>query len=420
MSRRAIILSIIFIFLVAAGCSGSGGVTPERGSAVVGIIGSPGEFPELDTVAANLEEQFGSVKYIEPGEYPAGMSCLLITGISGDERHNRIRNEYFDKRGVPPDQWDPGRMAFRLHIRERNIRAVGLIAMNRAELRNWLRYMNDEFAKGRRFDFEGGEWRMHCREIAADEVAPSEREAQWGTYAHQRMSEIAVVEMGYDTKVRKDAGQAYAIDFYYNDELKYTSYVAGNETPMQLLIRGAWECDIIHDKLFEGVFENLLYRKLGHAWFPPNGDPGLADDFAWTYGVAAAWRFIWDKEGPAYYYLGLTMHLIEDVGIPLHTKLNILDQILYHTAIENDLDEFWYEEIDYGIHDQPIHSFTDLKGAIAELGTASNQDFDDLISGYVWGWLFGYDDYYNVARNSAARTMSYVKGLLQLAEPYTG
>ena len=103
----------------------------------------------------------------------------------------------------------------------------------------------------------------------------------------------------------------------------------------------------------------------------------------------------------------------------MHTEPDIINQLLWHNAIEEDLDEFWFEEIDYGIPGQSIHAFTDIKGAIADNATAANEDFYPLINAYIWGWLFGYDEYYTIARNNAKRTMGYVKGLYELAEPFT-
>lgn len=409
------------LLMIAAGCSGSSGVLPGRDAATVGIVGDAVDFPELMDIKAHLESQYGPVSFISPGEYPPRMKYVFVTEYLGGPRLEQIRERYFNPGELRDDIFWPEPLVMRDEGGRRpGVKMIMLIARNRHELRNLLRYIRRELDRGKPFDFEGGEWDIREREVDADEVPNRDREGQWGWVAHQKITEVAATEMGYDTKTRKDSGAAYAIDFIYNSEVKYTSYIAGDETPMELLIRGSWECDVIHDAMFEGIFENLLYRRLGHAWFPPDGWLGSADDWAYTYAFAAAWNFIWNTEGRAYYFLGLTTHLFEDVGIPLHTKADVIDQLLWHTAIENDLDEFWYEEIDYAIDNQPIYAVTaDIKAAIAELATESNKDFDDLISGYVWGWLWGYDEYYDIARESAARSTSYVKGLYQLAEPFT-
>jgi hypothetical protein len=332
----------------------------------------------------------------------------------------QIRNRYFQPGEFHDEMSWPEPLVLRDECERRpGVKMIMLIARNRQELHGLLGHVRQELDNGKPFDFEGGEWDIREREVEAADIPPMDRSGQWGWLAHQRMTEVAAIEMGYNTKTRKDPGAAYAIEFLYDGVVKYTSYITGDETPMELMIRGSWECDVIHDAMFEGIFENLLYRRLGHAWFPPDGWLGSADDWAYTYAWASALNFIWNTEGRAYYYLGLCTHLFEDVGIPLHTKADVIDQLLWHTAIEDDLDEFWYEEINSVIYGQPVQPVTDIKGAIAELATISNADFDDLISAYVWGWLWGYEEYYDIARESAQRSTSYVKGLYALAEPFT-
>ncbi len=420
MKLRFLFLFMIVIFVTSMGCSGSSGVAPDREGTVVGIVGDSAAFPELTGIATHLESQFGPVAFISPGERPQRMKYLFVTGFLGGENIPPIRDNYFDPPGFPTDMFWPEPLVQRDEGRHMpGVNMIILIARNRLELQHLLRYVKEELDKGKPFDFHGGTWNIEQRKIDPDDVPPRDRQGEWGWVAHTRMAEIACDEMGYNTKVRKDNGAAYAIDFKYDGEVKYTSYITGDETPIDLIIRGSWECDVIHDAMFEGVFENLLYRRVGHAWFPPDGWLGTADDWCYTYALTAAYNFIWNTEGRAYYFLGLSMHLMEDVGIPLHTKADIIDQLLWHNAIEEDLDEYWFDEIDYALPGQPVHSFTDIYATVAELATASNKDFDDLIDGYVWGWLFGYDEYYAVARKNAVRTMGYVKGLLALAEPFT-
>jgi len=422
MKLKVILLLILMVAAVAAGCSGSSGVAPDREGGSVGVVGDAKDFPALSEIADYLEAQYGPVAFIDPGDFPPRMKYLFVTGYLGGPNIERIREHFFR----PGEFKDRPLWPEPLVMRDEGRRVPGVmmimvIGRNRAELEELFQYICGELEKGKPFDFTGGEWDIRDRVVDPDKVPPRDRQGEWNWTAHQRMTEIAADEMGYNNKVRKDAGAAYAIDFYYNGELKYTTYIAGDETPVGLMIRGSWECDVIHDAIFTGVFDNLLYRRLGHAWFPPDGWVGTADDWAYTYAYSAALNFIWNTEGRAYYYLGLCTHLLEDVGIPLHTKPDIVDQLLWHNAIESDLDEFWYDEIDYAIPGQPVHSIQgiDIKGTIAELATASNADFDALIDAYVWGWLYGYDEYYTIARNNAVRTITYVKGLYELAEPFT-
>jgi len=422
MKFRGILLLMLMVAAIGAGCSGGGGVAPDREGATVGVVGDARDFPALSDIAGYLEVQYGPVAFINPGDFPPRMKYIFVTGYLGGPNIERIRERYFGPGEFKDRPFWPEPLVMRDEGRRMpGIKMIMVIARNRNELRNIFEYIHRELKRGKPFDFDGGTWDIRDRVIDPNDVPPRDREGEWNWIAHQRMTEVSATEMGYNSKVRKDAGAAYAIDYYYNGEKKYTSYIAGNETPMELMIRGSWECDIIHEAIFTGVFDNLLYRKLGHAWFPPDGWVGTADDWAYTYAYSAAVNFIWNTEGRAYYYLGLCTHLFEDVGIPLHTKADIADQLLWHDAIEADLDEFWYDEIDYALPGQPVHSIqgTDIKGAIAELATASNADFDALINAYVWGWLDGYDEYYTIARNNAKRTMGYVKGLYKLAEPFT-
>ena len=415
------VIPLIFLLAIfSIGCSGGSGIDPERQGTVVGVVGDFNEFPELADIALHLNNQYGPASCIAPGERPMGMQYIFVTGFLNGPGIGPISDNYFDPGEFHSDVFWPEPLVMRDQgHRMPGVRMIIVIGRNREELRRILRYVRDELNRGKRFDFEAGEWHFQERPMDPKDMPMHNRDAQWNWTAHQRMAEIAGNEMGYNTKTRKDAGQAYAIDFYYNGELKYTSYIAGDETPMELILRGSWEIDVIHDNLFDGIFENLLLRRLGHAWFPPDGWLGTADDFCYTYAWAAGVNFITDKEGKAYYFLGMSIHLIEDVGLPLHTEPDLVNQLLWHTAIEEDLDEFWYDEIDYALPGQPVHPFTDIKGAVAELATASNADFYPLIDAYVWGWLWGYDEYYSIARTSAVRTMSYVKGMYNLAEPLT-